>query len=200
MVNHQFIAITSLPFVHTARRSYRLDNPVNTLDRRPYRFADLAVREIEWTLLSRGRRSRNKVSVGEPAEGSITRLTHQNIATYCGGLPLFVSNLFFQSRSQKFSKVSYNFWRWMSRLEQRWRTPLNAISVVNGRIPRIKRKLNAYCAFRITLRACLVQNVYTLISRNRNCIEQLLFVMFSCASDAFASVSYPLAHKIYWQA
>ena len=47
VVNHQFIAITSLPFVHTARRSYRLDNPVNTLDRRPYRFADLAVREIE---------------------------------------------------------------------------------------------------------------------------------------------------------
>ena len=33
MVNHQFIVITSLPFVHTARRSYRLSNPVNTSDR-----------------------------------------------------------------------------------------------------------------------------------------------------------------------
>ena len=33
MVNHQFIVITSLPFVHTARRSYRLSSPVNTSDR-----------------------------------------------------------------------------------------------------------------------------------------------------------------------
>ena len=62
------------------------------------------------------------------------------------------------------AKIFYNFWRWMSRLEQRWRTPQNAISVVNGRIPRIKRKLNAYCAFRFPLRACLVQGVYTVMS------------------------------------
>ena len=33
MVNHQFIVITSLPFVHTARRSYRLSSPVNISDR-----------------------------------------------------------------------------------------------------------------------------------------------------------------------
>ena len=33
MMNHQFIVITSLPFVHTARRSYRLSNPVNISDR-----------------------------------------------------------------------------------------------------------------------------------------------------------------------
>jgi hypothetical protein len=32
-VNHQFALITSLPFVHTARRSYRLGDPVNNLDR-----------------------------------------------------------------------------------------------------------------------------------------------------------------------
>jgi hypothetical protein len=31
-----------------------------------------ALREVRWTLLFRGRRSRNKVSVGEPAEGSFT--------------------------------------------------------------------------------------------------------------------------------
>ena len=30
--NHQFVPITSLPFVHTARRSYRLSDPVNNLD------------------------------------------------------------------------------------------------------------------------------------------------------------------------
>ena len=33
MMDHQFIVITSLPFVHTARRSYRLSSPVNTSDR-----------------------------------------------------------------------------------------------------------------------------------------------------------------------
>ena len=31
-MNHQFVLITSLPFVHTARRSYRLSGPVNNLD------------------------------------------------------------------------------------------------------------------------------------------------------------------------
>ena len=41
MMNHQFIVITSLPFVHTARRSYRLSNPVNTSDRLLGWFADL---------------------------------------------------------------------------------------------------------------------------------------------------------------
>lgn len=30
--SHQLALITSLPFVHTARRTYRLDDPVNTLD------------------------------------------------------------------------------------------------------------------------------------------------------------------------
>ena len=30
--SHQLALITSLPFVHTARRSYRLGDPVNTLD------------------------------------------------------------------------------------------------------------------------------------------------------------------------
>ena len=33
MMDHQFIVITSLPFVHTARRSYRLIVEVNTSDR-----------------------------------------------------------------------------------------------------------------------------------------------------------------------
>ena len=31
--SHQLALITSLPFVHTARRSYRLSDPVNTWDR-----------------------------------------------------------------------------------------------------------------------------------------------------------------------
>ena len=32
-VSHQLTLITSLPFVHTARRSYRLDVPVKSSDR-----------------------------------------------------------------------------------------------------------------------------------------------------------------------
>ena len=35
-------------------------------------FVAYASREVVWTLSFRGRRSRNKVSVGEPAEGSLT--------------------------------------------------------------------------------------------------------------------------------
>lgn len=30
--SHQLALITSLPFVHTARRTYRLNGPMNTLD------------------------------------------------------------------------------------------------------------------------------------------------------------------------
>src|SRR5437764_9792231 len=72
-VSHQLALITSLPFVHTARRSYRLNGPVRTSDfaldtGRPVTCA----REVVQTLPFRGRRSRNKVSVGEPAEGSLT--------------------------------------------------------------------------------------------------------------------------------
>ena len=108
MMDHQFIVITSLPFVHTARRSYRLSNPVNISDRNQ-------VGQLIWswkvrlTLLLRGRRSRNKVSVGEPAEGSIIRLTHQtlNLPRACpigwldlGLLPLltFFTTSFFVER------------------------------------------------------------------------------------------------------
>ena len=32
IVNHQFAMNTSLPFVHTARRSYRLGDPVNYME------------------------------------------------------------------------------------------------------------------------------------------------------------------------
>ena len=37
-VVHQTASITSLPFVHTARRSYRLSAPVNTWDRAEFSF------------------------------------------------------------------------------------------------------------------------------------------------------------------
>ena len=70
--SHQLALITSLPFVHTARRSYRLNDPVRPPDwGDAFGSPDATLREAVQTLLFRGRRSRNKVSVGEPAEGSL---------------------------------------------------------------------------------------------------------------------------------
>ena len=53
--------------------------------------------------------------------------------------------------------VEYNFQRRMSRLEQRWRAQRSVISIVNCRIPWTNRDLNVYCAFGISLKACLLQ-------------------------------------------
>ena len=39
--SHQLALITSLPFVHTARRSYRLSDPVNNSDWCPSRFSEI---------------------------------------------------------------------------------------------------------------------------------------------------------------
>ena len=61
---------TSLPFVHTARRSYRLSGPVRLWDLSGKSASLVLPGELSRTLSFRGRRSRNKVSVGEPAEGS----------------------------------------------------------------------------------------------------------------------------------
>ena len=70
-VSHQLALITSLPFVHTARRYYRL----NGLVRSPIGVGEPATaplgREADQTWSFRGSKSRNKVSVGEPAEGSL---------------------------------------------------------------------------------------------------------------------------------
>jgi hypothetical protein len=69
---HQRALITSLPFVHTARRSYRLNDPVRSPDCGNAAGSPAVMpREAAQTLSFRGRRSRNKVSVGEPAEGSL---------------------------------------------------------------------------------------------------------------------------------
>jgi hypothetical protein len=68
--SHQLALITSLPFVHTARRYYRLNGLVRPPDCAFY--ASLRCREVGQTWSFRGSTSRNKVSVGEPAEGSLT--------------------------------------------------------------------------------------------------------------------------------
>ncbi len=70
-VSHQLALITSLPFVHTARRYYRLNGSVRSLDWRWGTGNWPLCREFDQTESFRGSKSRNKVSVGEPAEGSL---------------------------------------------------------------------------------------------------------------------------------
>ncbi len=72
---HQVASITSLPFVHTARRYYRLNGWVSLLDHVLVAVAltgaPTSTGKDAQTLPFRGSKSRNKVSVGEPAEGSL---------------------------------------------------------------------------------------------------------------------------------
>ena len=44
--SHQLVLITSLPFVHTARRSYRLSDPVNNSDCSSVRFLNVAAESL----------------------------------------------------------------------------------------------------------------------------------------------------------
>ena len=65
--SQQLAWITSLPFVHTARRYYRWNGLVSCGDP-----VSSEAEEPHQTCSFRGSKSRNKVSVGEPAEGSLT--------------------------------------------------------------------------------------------------------------------------------
>ena len=44
--SHQLVLITSLPFVHTARRSYRLSDPVSNSDCSSVQFLDVAAESL----------------------------------------------------------------------------------------------------------------------------------------------------------
>ena len=70
--SHQLALITSLPFVHTARRYYRLNGSVRPWDWLRRSATTTQSRKLGQTWSFRGSKSRNKVSVGEPAEGSLT--------------------------------------------------------------------------------------------------------------------------------
>ena len=71
--SHKLALITSLPFVHTARRYYRLNGLVRSSDwSGSGRKVASRFREDDQTWSFRGSKSRNKVSVGEPAEGSLS--------------------------------------------------------------------------------------------------------------------------------
>ena len=98
-----------------------------------------------------------------------------------GSLPLLTFYILFW---KQFFTFFYNFSRWMPRLGYRWRTQQNAISTVNGRISRINRMLNAYCTFRLILKVCLVQGVYSIMQSIAHSFGNAVWLAFLCASDA----------------
>ena len=151
-VVHQTASITSLPFVHTARRSYRLNAQVShsDCDHVGFRFW---LWKVLRTLSFRGRRSRNKVSVGEPAEGSLKIIqptlwivfegtsasfldafvsspSHTHPINLRVWSLLFLSPLFVQKKEERKNDNRNNSQQWMSWLSQRWRTQRNAIRSV----------------------------------------------------------------------
>ena len=72
--SHQLALTTSLPFVHTARRYYRLNGSVRPSDwSREVGNGFFRCWKVGQTWSFRGSKSRNKVSVGEPAEGSLMK-------------------------------------------------------------------------------------------------------------------------------
>ena len=72
--SYQLVSIKSLPFVHTARRYYRLNVSVRCLDGWRRVLTGSPQLEDHQADAFRGSKSRNKVSVGEPAEGSLVKL------------------------------------------------------------------------------------------------------------------------------
>ena len=72
--SYQLVSIKSLPFVHTARRYYRLNVSVRCMDGWGSALTGYSRLEVHQADAFRGSKSRNKVSVGEPAEGSLVKL------------------------------------------------------------------------------------------------------------------------------
>ena len=146
-------------------------------------FASLRVNSWELFLTSpfRGRWSRNKVSVGEPAEGSlphqkpihVNRYNHvlcfpsgglnEGGPPYCD-LPMFfkpINKYWTNLRERKFLVLIHNnFQQWMSRLAHRWRTLRTAIRNANCRIQWVIEILNAHCTSGLCLEVCLYQCPY----------------------------------------
>lgn len=70
---HKLVLINSLLFVHTTHCYYHLDGLVRSQDWLGLASALTEIWEDGQTWLFRGSKNRNKVSIGEPAEGSIKK-------------------------------------------------------------------------------------------------------------------------------
>lgn len=77
-VCHQQTSNTFLGFVHTARRCYRLNGSMSRKEFGSFYGVRLVKEtfELPQIVSFRGSKSRNKVSVGEPADGSLNLFMH----------------------------------------------------------------------------------------------------------------------------
>jgi len=78
--SHQLALNTFLVFVHTARRCYRLDGSMSSKE------VVFEMIELPRIVSSRGSKSPNKVSVGEPADGSLHFLIINYLVSLCGNI------------------------------------------------------------------------------------------------------------------
>ena len=125
--------------------------------------------KIKQILALRGKRSRNKVSVGEPAEGSfIICLFFLNQCSLCW-LRLATVYLFRLLLSVKNLNI-LNFQRWISRLLYRWRTQRNAIRNANCRTASHQIFERKWRWFRPS---CLFQCIRLITSKNLMWLRQL---------------------------
>ena len=111
--------------------------------------------KILWALSLRGRRSRNKVSVGEPVEGSFACFVYANMISVnllCFFCPAGVWGF---PVAPQWDAFAYSFYLlqacqyiqlWMPLLKHWWRMPWIVINIVTCRIPWINWILNMDCA------------------------------------------------------
>ena len=115
-------------------------------------FLIVAKLKIKQTLALRGKRSRNKVSVGEPAEGSFIIYA---CSSWMFVLCWFSSKFTYSRFLQLLNNLNIlNFQRWISRLLYRWRTQRNAIRNANC---RIRESSDLWTQVAPILSACLFQ-------------------------------------------
>ena len=112
-VSHHLALITSLPFVHTARRSDWLSGPVSCSEWVILLFIlsnwnEWIICKVQQTLPLRRSRSRNKVSVGEPADGS---LTHPILFERIDENLSFIYNFMWKNR--KITYIFFNNKKWI---------------------------------------------------------------------------------------
>ena len=153
---------------------------------------------MSWTLSLRGRRSRNKVSVGEPAEGSfvfaigVCVLCRACIWCLCAKyLPwgsLLVMHVVsfdcigcsFIQWYVLFANTNHEHQQWLFWLKWRLRMQQNAICIVTCRSPWTNWLLNALCNFGICLKWGLahafVNATPTFVFVRALCVSMLLCV------------------------
>ena len=95
-----------------------------------------------------------------------------------------IKNIFFGHLRHLFH--NHKIQRWMTRLCEPSRMQRSVKIYVNCRIPRTKRDLNIYCAFGISLKACLVQCQLVRVPIHLLLLIILIFVCdHVCASVMF---------------